>query len=302
MAKDFSLISNKLNTYFKNRKICVGSSIPVSGDYVPGDIVIKENPVAGESIGWICITGGSPGEWTEILGGGNTDIEIPDKSITEVKLADDVVNKINKVNDIGNKNQLQTVSKNDLVSAINEVFQSANNGKDIIANAIGSPLVNSDTFSDMGSKIDTLTKTFQNNLSEKGIEVLPTDKIPSLINKVVGVNTGKKFAMGTCNPGDLIREYNGILYHWYIEERSLDFLPNTIIIIPNKVEIQSSISIYTDIVSIFGENGNDQWNMSIVPKNFNGTTYYNNGFKAFVYSAGSVTIGNFPVYTWFAFE
>ncbi|WP_195938757.1 hypothetical protein [Romboutsia sp. 1001713B170131_170501_G6] len=62
--------------------------------------------------------------------------------------------------------------------------QSANNGKNIVANAIGSPLANTDTFATMGTKIDTLTQTFQNTVTEKGVEVLPSDKIPTLIDKV----------------------------------------------------------------------------------------------------------------------
>lgn len=75
MARDFSLISDKFNTYFKDRKIGIGNSIPTSGDYKSGDIIIKENQVAGESIGWICVTAGNPGTWTEIMGGGNTNTE-----------------------------------------------------------------------------------------------------------------------------------------------------------------------------------------------------------------------------------
>ncbi|WP_195238684.1 hypothetical protein [Romboutsia sp. 1001285H_161024_C4] len=86
--------------------------------------------------------------------------------------------------DAGDLTTLQTTNKTNLVNAINEVFQNANNGKDIIANAIGSPLVNSDTFSTMGTKIDTLTQTFQNTLKEKGVEVMPSDKTSSLISKV----------------------------------------------------------------------------------------------------------------------
>lgn len=87
--------------------------------------------------------------------------------------------------DAGDLATLQTTNKDNLVNAINEVFQNANNGKNIIANAIGSPLVNSDTFSVMGTKIDVLTQTFQNTLNEKGVEVLPSDKMSTLIDKVI---------------------------------------------------------------------------------------------------------------------
>lgn len=75
MSKDFSLISDKLNTYFKDRKMCIADSIPVSGTYKSGDLIIKSNPEAGTSIGWICISDGTPGEWSEISGGGQ-DIDL----------------------------------------------------------------------------------------------------------------------------------------------------------------------------------------------------------------------------------
>jgi hypothetical protein len=40
-----------------------GAAAPVSGAYVVGDIVYNSAPVAGGTIGWVCVTAGSPGTW-----------------------------------------------------------------------------------------------------------------------------------------------------------------------------------------------------------------------------------------------
>lgn len=40
-----------------------GTSAPASGTYAPGDIVYNESPSAAGNIGWVCISGGSPGTW-----------------------------------------------------------------------------------------------------------------------------------------------------------------------------------------------------------------------------------------------
>lgn len=76
---------------------------------------------------------------------------------------------------------------------IENLKQSASNGKNIVATAIGSPLQASDTFATMGTKIDTLTENFRNNLASKGIECLPTDKLSVLVNKVRQFKLFQKF-------------------------------------------------------------------------------------------------------------
>lgn len=76
---------------------------------------------------------------------------------------------------------------------IENLKQSASNGKNIVATAIGSPLQASDTFATMGTKIDTLTENFRNNLASKGIECLPTDKLSVLVNKVSQFKLFQKF-------------------------------------------------------------------------------------------------------------
>ena len=89
-----------------------------------------------------------------------------------------------------------------IVGAINELFQSANNGKQLIANAIGSPLSSNDTFSAMSSDINGLLSTFKTNMMNNGVTVNSGDKFKQLIDKIVnitgqGSGKGIQFEMGT---------------------------------------------------------------------------------------------------------
>jgi hypothetical protein len=84
---------------------------------------------------------------------------------------------------IGDISQLSTEEKGSLVGAINELFQNANNGKQLIADAIGSPLTEGDTFAAMGNSINRLTTDFRNALALKGVNA-PGDKFETLINRI----------------------------------------------------------------------------------------------------------------------
>ena len=104
-------------------------------------------------------------------------------------------------NTSGDKTQLQTNAKGSLVDAINELFQSANNGKELIATAIGEPLNSSDTFSAMSNGIDGLTTSFKTALMNNGVSVTSTDKFKQLIEKIATLadseGKGIKFASGS---------------------------------------------------------------------------------------------------------
>lgn len=39
------------------------SSIPIDGEWLRGDVLWNESPVAGGNAGWICVEGGTPGTW-----------------------------------------------------------------------------------------------------------------------------------------------------------------------------------------------------------------------------------------------
>ena len=102
---------------------------------------------------------------------------------------------------IGDISQLSTSEKGSLVGAINELFQNANNGKQLIANAIGEPLDSNDTFSAMSNDINSLLSTFKTNMMNSGVTVESSDRFKSLIDKIKGLTEGEgkgiRYAEGT---------------------------------------------------------------------------------------------------------
>ena len=121
--------------------------------------------------------------------------KIPEGVLTEDMLCDEVKNKLNKENvdvDLSNyttKEELQeaienvdvsdkqdktdnTLLTNDksLVGAINELFQSANNGKQLIASAIGNEFINGDsTFKAMSEAILALRRNSDNETDAREV-------------------------------------------------------------------------------------------------------------------------------------
>ena len=45
------------------RYIGYGSAAPTTGRYEQGDLFFNIAPTAGGTVGWVCVTGGSPGVW-----------------------------------------------------------------------------------------------------------------------------------------------------------------------------------------------------------------------------------------------
>lgn len=142
--------------------------------------------------------------------------------------------------DSGTISQLQTVDKSNLVNAINELFQNANNGKTIIANAIGSPLLISDSFTTMGSKIDVLEDTFKTSLNAKGVTTTPTDEYIDLIGKITLIPS-KKSASGV-DPFTLGSNMNSGHNKWYsfVVNTNLNFTPSKIFMCFNEFHISGS--------------------------------------------------------------
>ena len=94
-----------------------------------------------------------------------------------------------------------------IVSAINEIY-----GKQLIADAIGEPLNESDTFSAMSNDINSLLSTFKINMMNNGITVESGDKFKSLIDKIstmVEESSGKgiQFATGTIDNFSFSKNY-----------------------------------------------------------------------------------------------
>ena len=97
-------------------------------------------------------------------------------------------------------NSLSTSNKT-IVGAINELFQNANNGKELIASAIGEPLSSGDTFNAMSNDINSLLSTFKTNMMKNGVTVESGDKFKALIDKIATLSEGEgkgiQYATGT---------------------------------------------------------------------------------------------------------
>ena len=118
------------------------------------------------------------------------------EKVTMDGLADDVKQAIEAAGNIditgkqdATDNNLATTDKT-IVGAINELFQSANNGKELIASAIGEPLNAEDTFSAMSNNINGLLSTFKTNMMNAGVVVEDGDKFKQLIDKIQDLSLG----------------------------------------------------------------------------------------------------------------
>lgn len=183
--------------------------------HITRDNIIKSDvsPISNITpsfVGQICITGDNKvffangftvNDWIEAGGSG--------------EVLDGVLQEINSKT--GNLNSLQTTNKSNLVEAINELFQSANSGKELIADAIGEPLSKNDTFSAMSDGINELLTTFKTNMIDNGVAVDSNDKFKQLIDKVATLsdNEGKgiQISVGTAKvTGDTVAtSYEGLL-------------------------------------------------------------------------------------------
>ena len=136
-------------------------------------------------------------------------------------------------------NELNTNSKT-VIGAINELFQSANNGKQLIANAIGEPLDSNDTFSAMSNDINSLLSTFKTNMMNNGITVESGDKFKQLIDKIAtmveeGSGKGIQYASGgpikrTNNAQSFTHVSGGTINLLYADITNLTFTPTILIV------------------------------------------------------------------------
>ena len=138
--------------------------------------------------------------------------------IYPVTHADAIIGNINN-NDNNDNNKYQTMSDANLstenktvVGAINEIHQNVNNGKQLIALAIGEPLNAEDTFSAMSDDINGLLSTFKTNMMNNGITVNSGDKFKQLIDKLINDNTNKEELSYLLNAPDYYNEefYNDL--------------------------------------------------------------------------------------------
>ena len=143
---------------------------------------------------------------------------------------------------IGDVRTLTTENKT-VVAAINELFQNANNGKELIATAIGEPLNSNDTFSAMSTGINGLLSTFKTNMMNNGVSVTGSDKFKQLIDKIATLadseGKGIQYDSRTVTPSEiktgsfdyyaLGNFFNGN-NSYYLTISDLKFTPSVIII------------------------------------------------------------------------
>ena len=99
------------------------------------------------------------------------------------QLDDNVIEMLSE--DIGNNYSLRTENTKTIVAALNEIL-----GKDIICNAVGNPLLTTDTFAQMGEKIHVMVNDFKAKLLGLGVSVSNVDKMASLIEKIGEIDLG----------------------------------------------------------------------------------------------------------------
>ncbi len=90
MAKN-RIVSDRLSTFFTNNNIIVRDSIPTEGTFNTGDIVVNTSETAEKEPMWICVKGGSPGEWKPV-GSGNGSIAVVENHKTMMKTESEVGN------------------------------------------------------------------------------------------------------------------------------------------------------------------------------------------------------------------
>ena len=202
---------------------------------------------------------------------------IADGSIGMDKLADDVKGAIEEASNIDLSGYVEQEEYNGKIAEfegkVNEAFTSANNGKQLIANAIGEPVSAEDTFSAMSNDINSLLSTFKTNMMNNGITVECNDRFKQLIDKIatmVEEGVGKGIQMTSDEINSLSNNtyttfdglYSGYVYGsgWnrcnYIE-LSLNFTP-TIILVQSTINTSGSspFTIYsTTTYDNFSKNG-----------------------------------------------
>ena len=152
--------------------------------------------------------------------------------INENGLSEEQVLNLVKNNLTGDLTQLITTNKTNIVGAINELFQSANNGKELIASAIGEPLNSSDTFSAMSNDINGLLSTFKTNMMNNGVAVNSGDKFKALIDKIATIadNEGKGILYKTGKLNDLNFEAGASTSETRTLNVNFEFTPNIVFI------------------------------------------------------------------------
>lgn len=125
-----------------------------------------------------------------------------------------------------NVGAIEGLSSTDVKGAIQELFQSANNGKKQIAETVGTPLLASDTFPDMKGKIQGLKDSMAEKLTAKEQPSTGTENLQDLINKVENIKVG--YQSGEVIPVDKVTlELDETLSSLAVKSNSLTLFSET---------------------------------------------------------------------------
>ena len=181
--------------------------------------------------------------------------------IANLGLTEEQVNELIQ-NVTGDMSTLQTTEKT-VAGAINELFQNANNGKELIADAIGEPLNSSDTFSAMSNGINNLKSQFKTALMNNGVSVESADKFKQLIEKLASLadseGKGIKIAEGDLSNATTVTNTK------IFEVTNLGFTPSIVIFINTNTlnGNTNSCMVYTSTYSYSGYRNSSKYYSSV---------------------------------------
>lgn len=164
---------------------------------------------------------------------------IPDGSLSEVKLAQSLIDKINKsLSNTGVLTTLLTNDKSSLVNALNEVLEILNAHSADYTQQLGTAELATTNKTLKGA----INEAFQfandgktavaNAVAAKGVSASPSDTFGALATKIGQIATGKKWASGTGTTSSSIMYFTslgGSTAMYYANISGLDFTPSTII-------------------------------------------------------------------------
>ena len=198
-----------------------------------------------------------------------------------------------------------------IVDAINEIY-----GKRLIADSIGEPLNNTDTFTKMSDDINNLLSTFKTNIINAGIAVESSDKFKQLIDKIKGLTEGEGNKGIQYIEGTVVRDlthtktFNEINGHdssgsAYLVLPKLNFKPTVLIALSNH---SSSDSYYYPVISLIVHDYNYN-TLSAKTANFSDGGYdgptHNFIADELVFLEDAIHLpvytGNNTIFNWFAF-
>lgn len=166
-----------------------------------------------------------------------------------------------------------------------------NNGKNLIANVVGSPLLTTDTFQQQTEKLQSIKNIITNNLNEKGQISNSKENLMSLAYKISNINIGKKWAGGTGKAIENSKDEVCMLV------TDLNFEPQTVIILTRSDNYNNDY-IVIDCPLFKYKTWSWYDNRYIILDN--GSVYKNS--KGFNFYEKNYTIGKDTTFQWMAFE